>query len=94
MPSLSSKPLPLPIRSALTLAALLAFAAPARAQRLPLNPEVAALLSDISAERIERRLCALVGFGTRHTLSDTESESETRRIGAARRRIAHGTMPS
>ena len=38
-----------------------------------------------SPERIETDIATLVGFGTRHTLSETESE--TRGIGAARRWI-------
>ena len=44
-----------------------------------------ALLEEVSAERIERDIRTLAGFGTRHTLSETESE--TRGIGAARRWI-------
>lgn len=44
------------------------------------------LAADVSAERIEADIRKLVGFGTRHTLSDTRSE--TRGIGAARRWIA------
>lgn len=43
------------------------------------------LIADVSAERIEADITKLVSFGTRHTLSDTESE--TRGIGAARRWI-------
>jgi len=43
------------------------------------------LAADVSAERIEADIRRLVGFGTRHTLSETESE--TRGIGAARRWI-------
>ncbi len=43
------------------------------------------LLKEVSAERIESDIRTLVDFGTRHTLSDTESE--TRGIGAARRWI-------
>jgi Zn-dependent M28 family amino/carboxypeptidase len=39
----------------------------------------------ISAKRIEQDIRKLVGFGTRHTLSDTKSD--TRGIGAARRWI-------
>jgi len=39
----------------------------------------------VSAERIEADIRTLVGFGTRHTLSETESE--THGIGAARRWI-------
>lgn len=42
-----------------------------------------ALQGAVSAERIEADIETLVGFGTRHTLSETESE--TRGIGAARR---------
>lgn len=44
------------------------------------------LVADVSAERIEADIVKLVGFGTRHTLSDTQSD--TRGIGAARRWIA------
>ncbi len=43
------------------------------------------LQSDVSAARIEADIVRLVGFGTRHTLSDTRSQ--TRGIGAARRWI-------
>src|SRR4051812_39207707 len=49
------------------------------------NPQVAAVLSDISAKNIEATIRKLVSFGTRHTLSD--AQSETRGIGAARRWI-------
>lgn len=43
------------------------------------------IIRSVSAERIERDIRTLVGFGTRHTLSDTLSD--TRGIGAARRWI-------
>lgn len=43
------------------------------------------LAAAVSAERIEKDIRTLAGFGTRHTLSDTVSE--TRGIGAARRWI-------
>ncbi len=43
------------------------------------------LAADISAARIERDIRTLVSFGTRHTLSETRSD--TRGIGAARRWI-------
>ncbi|MGH7545241.1 MAG: M28 family peptidase, partial [Gemmatimonadota bacterium] len=59
------------------------------ATRLAANQEVSALLQEISAERIASSLERLVGFGTRHTMSDTVSE--TRGIGAARRWI-HAEM--
>jgi len=44
-----------------------------------------ALAADVSAARIERDIRKLVSFGTRHTLSETASD--TRGIGAARRWI-------
>ncbi len=49
------------------------------------DPQVAAAVATISATRIEARIQTLVGFGTRHTMSDTTSD--TRGIGAARRWI-------
>ncbi len=42
-------------------------------------------VADVSADRIETDIHKLAGFGTRHTMSDTTSE--TRGIGAARRWI-------
>ena len=51
----------------------------------PPNPRVAAAVAQISPQRIEGFVRTLVGFGTRHTLSDTVSD--TRGIGAARRWI-------
>lgn len=49
------------------------------------DPIVRQILADISPERIERRIRALAAFETRHTQSETQSE--TRGIGAARRWI-------
>ncbi|MEO9481864.1 MAG: M28 family metallopeptidase [Ekhidna sp.] len=46
----------------------------------------AEIIGDVSAERIENDVRKLVSFGTRHTMSETESD--TRGIGAARRWIA------
>jgi hypothetical protein len=72
----------------LTLAHGLSLAQPTAGDpgpRLPLNPEISAMLAEMSAERIERRIRTLAAFGTRHTLSDTVSE--TRGVGAARRWI-------
>lgn len=43
------------------------------------------IIDDVSAERIEKDITTLANFGTRHTLSDTVSQ--TRGIGAARRWI-------
>jgi len=50
-----------------------------------LNPQIQKIVSEISAKNIETIIRKLVSFGTRHTLSETESE--TRGIGAARRWI-------
>jgi hypothetical protein len=61
--------------------ATVAHAAPDRATAA----EVKAMLKGISAQRIEATIKKLVGFGTRHTLSDTASNE--RGIGAARRWI-------
>lgn len=47
--------------------------------------EVGAILEAVSPESLENLVEGLASFGTRHTLSDTESE--TRGIGAARRWI-------
>lgn len=47
------------------------------------DPRIHRIVSAISKERMERDIRTLVGFGTRHTASDTIST--TRGIGAARR---------
>lgn len=74
------------MRSALVLAALLT-AAPALSQRVPVppseHPALREIVDAISAERLEDIDAHLVGFGTRHTLSETTSD--THGIGAARR---------
>ena len=49
------------------------------------NPIVRRMISEVSAENIHATMQKLVGFGTRHTLSDTVSDK--RGIGAARRWI-------
>ena len=49
------------------------------------DPEITAIVSEISPARIEHTIRRLVGFGTRDSLSDTVSD--TRGIGAARRWI-------
>ena len=68
----------LPLVLALTA---IAPASPSR-QAKP-NPQIAGVVKEISAQKIEASIRKLVSFGTRHTLSDTTSE--TRGIGAARR---------
>jgi hypothetical protein len=68
-------------------ATALAAAAPVSAQHAP-PAEVRAVhdhVAAVSADRIEADIQTLVDFGTRHTLSETESE--TFGIGAARRWI-------
>jgi len=49
------------------------------------QPQIKKILADISPKRIEGYVAKLVSFGTRHTMSETESD--TRGIGAARRWI-------
>lgn len=77
---------------ATSLAASLAPAVPAvlSAQGQPLppiaeDPRIHEAVATASADRIKRDIATLVGFGTRHTMSDTMST--TRGIGAARRWI-------
>ena len=55
------------------------------AQSLTVDPSVYKILDDISTDQLEKYVTKLVNFGTRHTLSDTVSN--TRGIGAARRWI-------
>ena len=47
------------------------------------DPEIKKMISEIKAENLEKTVVKLVSFGTRHTLSDTKSN--TRGIGAAQR---------
>lgn len=47
------------------------------------QPLLRTVAADVDAKALESTIRSLVGFGTRHTLSDTKSE--TRGIGAARR---------
>jgi hypothetical protein len=77
-------------QSVFTAASLLALATSASVASDHLDPptEVQRLhqmVADVSADRIETDIRKLVSFGTRHSLSDTRSE--TRGIGAARRWI-------
>jgi Zn-dependent M28 family amino/carboxypeptidase len=73
--------------SILALAAALTLAAPAFAAEIPApssdQPVLRAVAADVDPKALEATIRALVGFGTRHTLSDTKSD--TRGIGAARR---------
>jgi hypothetical protein len=67
------------------LAAAATLAAAAAAHGQAEDPMVRAILADVSAQRIEQRIRTLVAFETRHTQSETVSD--TRGIGAARRWI-------
>jgi hypothetical protein len=75
------------LRLPLFAAALLLLAAPAGAQPPEGDhPLLHELVAQVSPEREHATDAKLVGFGTRHTLSDTTSA--TRGIGAARRWVA------
>ncbi|AWM31509.1 M20/M25/M40 family metallo-hydrolase [Hymenobacter nivis] len=71
----------------LALLPLAAVAQPAQIPAAPLlpkaDPAIAKLVSEISAKNLQADIEKLVSFGTRHTLSDTQSP--TRGIGAARK---------
>ncbi|HEU4813706.1 MAG TPA: M28 family metallopeptidase [Xanthomonadaceae bacterium] len=75
------------MRLALAAAITAALASPAAQAQVPpaTKPELRDIATAPSAERIEADIRTLVSFGTRHTLSETESD--TRGIGAARRWI-------
>lgn len=64
---------------------LLFSQAPANTNPAENNPEIFKIIENVSSSNIEKDIKKLVSFGTRHTLSDTVSE--TRGIGAARRWI-------
>jgi Zn-dependent M28 family amino/carboxypeptidase len=71
----------------LILLAALAAATSASAQPLPAEPPLLRdLPAQVSPDRLRTTIARLVSFGTRHTRSDTRSN--TRGIGAARRWIA------
>lgn len=69
-----------------TLLFLAPFVALAQSKPAPLlppaDPKIQKLVEEISAKNLEADIRKLVSFGTRHTLSDTQSP--TRGIGAAR----------
>jgi hypothetical protein len=70
------------------LPVMLAISASAFAAEPDVNarqPQIDAIVREMSPQRIEGYIAKLVGFGTRHTMSDTVSD--TRGIGAARRWI-------
>lgn len=74
----------MPVTSLAVLSLLLPSAAIGQASDVTAE-RLAPIVSGVSPQRMEADVRALVGFGTRHTLSDTLST--TRGIGAARRWI-------
>ncbi|WP_292041599.1 M28 family metallopeptidase [Massilia sp. UBA6681] len=66
-------------------AASAAPASPAAPDFKRQQPQINKILAEISPKRMEGYVAKLVSFGTRHTMSETESD--TRGIGAARRWI-------
>jgi hypothetical protein len=70
----------------LILGAALSLAGAAQAQPADGQPLLKALAAEVSAGRLQASDTRLVGFGTRHTASDTTSD--TRGIGGARRWVA------
>lgn len=58
---------------------------PGTTQDMPVNAKMYDIIETVFADRLEQDVRTLAGFGTRHTMSDTLSE--TRGIGAARRWI-------
>lgn len=70
-----------------SLASIALVTAPAFAAEAPaaFDPDIAALVREVSQSRLETYVRTLAGFGTRHTLSTTEDPK--RGIGAARRWI-------
>jgi hypothetical protein len=77
------------MRIATLIVLALAAAAPGASAAVPAPPADAkspllqSIAADVKADELRGTLARLVGFGTRHTLSDTQSD--TRGIGAARR---------
>jgi len=72
--------LPIILAASLALASIAHAEAPAPSTDQPLLRTIAA---DVDPKALESTIRSLVGFGTRHTLSDTKSDK--RGIGAARR---------
>ena len=67
----------------IALAGAILASAPATAQTVQEEARIHRLVGEVRAERLRADVEAMVGFGTRHTLSETDSD--TRGVGAARR---------
>ena len=75
----------LPLAACVSAASLLVSCATVTPAPSGINPQIAAVVSEVSATRIEATIRKLASFGTRNSFSDTQSD--TRGIGAARRWI-------
>jgi hypothetical protein len=73
------------IRTRIIALVAAAACAPAFAAPGDTNPQIERIVGEVSPQRIEATIRKLVSFGTRNSLSETQSE--TRGIGAARRWI-------
>jgi hypothetical protein len=73
------------MKAGILLALGLGLGAPAMGSPGDANPRIAEIVSKVSASRIEATIRKLASFGTRNSLSETVSE--TRGVGAARRWI-------
>ena len=71
------------MRLALCLLLPALLASPAMAQAPATTPQLQAIIAQVQEAELKTTITTLVGFGTRHTASDTTSN--TRGIGAARR---------
>ena len=71
---------PFSVRSSVLIAALSSVVAPAQQA---VSERIATMLREVDAARIESTIRTLVGFGTRHILSRTDSDTEG--TGAARK---------
>ena len=71
------------VTAAVVLLSVIKPLSPAAADTPSVQPEAAAVGREVSADALKASVTRLVGFGTRHTLSDTASS--VRGIGAARR---------
>ena len=74
-----------PFRKLFYISCLTLFITSSVTQAQRINTKIYDIIDAVSAERIEADITTLANFGTRHTLSDTISN--TRGIGAARRWI-------
>ncbi|MEQ8472303.1 MAG: M20/M25/M40 family metallo-hydrolase [Marinoscillum sp.] len=73
------------LKHSLPLLIFFSFCSYVNAQNMPVDSRMYEIIESVNADRLEKDIRKLAGFGTRHTMSDTVST--TRGIGAARRWI-------